>query len=664
VVNISFQDAVHKRMKTRSLVLLLSLSLVPRALTASAEPLLTEEQRIVHALNRLGFGPRPGDIERVQKLGLKTYIQQQLHPETLKDDTVAKKTAGYEALKLTGLEIAELERGVQRNNARLIQLQSQLTQRGATGASQAIQNGVAAAQTGTPPPPQQQAQGIRDVLRNATPEERKQLEDGRMARQKVNDAGSQLVMNKLVRAVESEKQLQEVLVDFWSNHFNIDATKARAAKVIDEEQAIRPHVLGKFRELLQSSAHSAAMMLYLDNAQSVAAQPEQAQGRFGAQRQFSFDQVKQGALNGIPAANQLMARVREIARNQNISEDEAYKRITQQGMPNRPALAQRQRAGLNENYAREVMELHTLGVDGGYTQKDVTELARCLTGWGVRGGRYGGEFEYHANLHDKSAKEVLGVKFPAGGGQEEGEKMLEVLASHPATIKNISTKLCRRFVSDNPPASLVNKCIATWKRTDGDIRELLTTIFTSPEFNSASAFKSKVKSPFEFVVSAARALGATVETAPPAAPGPFGGMRPAVGINIFAPNGAGQTNQRLLAGQVGLLGQPLFNYAFPTGYPEESSKWVSSGALIGRINFALALVNGRISDIDLSSSLPISETPNTPTPAMIELLGEQLTGTPLSAATRKTLQKQTEGDEFSAKRLAALILGSPEFQRR
>ncbi|MBB6049881.1 DUF1800 domain-containing protein [Armatimonas rosea] len=643
---------------------LLALALGAAAPAPPADKALTEEQRIVHVLNRLGFGPRPGDIERVKAIGLKNYINQQLHPETLKDQAVAAKTAGYEALKLTGLEIAELERGVQMNNARLLQLQNQLAQRGATGASQAIQNGVAAAQTGTPPPPQQQAQGIMEVMRNATPEERKQLEEGRMARQRVNDAGSQLVMNKLVRAVESEKQLQEVLVDFWSNHFNIDATKVRAAKVTDEEQAIRPHVLGKFSELLKASAHSAAMMLYLDNAQSVAAQPEQPQGRFGAQRQFSFDQVKQGALNGIPMANQLMARVREIAKNQNLSEEEAYKRLTSQGLPNRSALAQRQRAGLNENYAREVMELHTLGVDGGYTQKDVTELARCLTGWGVRGGRYGGEFEFHANLHDKNPKEVLGITFPAGGGQEEGEKMLDVLANHPATIKNISTKLCRRFVSDTPPASLVNKCVATWKKTDGDIREILTTIFASPEFNSASAFKSKVKSPFEYVVSAARALGATVETAPPAAPGPFGGMRPAVGINIFAPNGAGQTNQRLLAGQVGLLGQPLFNYAFPTGYPEESSKWVSSGALIGRINFALALVNGRISDADLSKALPFSETPNKPTPAMIELLGEQLTGTPLSAATRKTLQKQTEGDEFSAKRLAALILGSPEFQRR
>ena len=513
------QPLVLNPMKLSYSLLALTLGIALPAL--GADKPLTEEQRIVHTLNRLGFGPRPGDIQQVKKLGLKAYINQQLHPEQLKDEAVARKTAGYEALKLTGSDLAEMERNVQMNNARLLQLQNQLSQRGASGASQAIQNGVTAAQTGTPPRPQQQAQGFLEVMRNATPDERKQLQEGQLARQKVNEAGSQLVMNKLVRAVESEKQLQEVLVDFWSNHFNIDATKVRAAKVIDEEQAIRPHVLGKFKELLSASAHSAAMMLYLDNAQSVAAQPAPLPGRF-------------------------MNRPR-------------------------PGLAQRQKQGLNENYAREVMELHTLGVDGGYTQRDVTELARCLTGWGVRGGRYGGEFEFHANLHDRNEKEVLGVKLPAGGGQEEGEKMLEVLANHPATIKNISTKLCRRFVSDNPPASLVDKCVATWKRTDGDIREILSTITSSPEFFSAAAYKSKVKSPFEFVVSAARALGATVETAPPAAPGPFGGgmagMRQGAGINIFAPNGGGQTNQRLLAGQIGLLGQPLFNYAFPNRLP-------------------------------------------------------------------------------------------------
>ena len=244
-------------MKFPTLCFALALPLGIATPALSADKPLTEEQRIVHVLNRLGFGPRPGDIERVQKLGLKAYIEQQLHPETLKDDAVRTKTAGYEALKLTGLEIAEMERNVQMNNGRLLQLQNQLSQRGATGASQAIQNGVAAAQTGTPPPQRQQAQGMLEVMRNATPEERKQLQEGQMARQKVNEAGSQLVMNKLVRAVESERQLQEVLVDFWSNHFNIDATKVRIMRLVkcghlagrslkQSVETTRPHSIQSF----------------------------------------------------------------------------------------------------------------------------------------------------------------------------------------------------------------------------------------------------------------------------------------------------------------------------------------------------------------------------------------------------------------------------------
>ena len=564
---------------------LLALALGVAAPAFPADKPLTEEQRIVHTLNRLGFGPRPGDIERVQKLGLKTYIDQQLHPEVLHDQAIEAKTAHFSALALTPRALNRLETEARQGGK---QIKKKLQQK-ATQAGKELSK--------------------KEMREQLTAKQRMALKESVEAKEQVAQASQQTMDNKLVRAMESEKQLQEVLVDFWSNHFNIDVSKVRTAKIIDEQQVIRPHVLGKFSELLNASAHSAAMMLYLDNDQSTAAVGMAGRGK-----------------------------------------------------------AKKQAGGLNENYAREVMELHTLGVDGGYTQKDVTELARCLTGWGVRGGKYSAEFEYHDSRHDKKAKEVLGLRLPAGGDQSDGDAALAILARHPSTMRFISTKLCRRFVSDNPPASLVDKCVATWKKTDGDIREILTTITSSPEFFSASAYKSKVKSPFEFVVSAARALGATVETAPPAAPGPFGGgmagMRQGSGINIFAPNGGGQSNQRLLAGQIGLLGQPLFNYSFPTGYPEESSKWVSSGALIGRINFSLALVNGRISDADLSGAMPFSETPSKPTPAMIELLGEQLTGGSLSAATVKTLQKQTEGDEFSAKRLAALILGSPEFQRR
>lgn len=624
---------------------------------------ISEEQKILHVLNRLGFGPRPGDVERVKKMGLKAYIDQQLHPEKIADEAVENKTSAFEMLKLNGTEIAEMERAVQMNNGRLLRLQAQMAQRGATEGSAAIQKGISAAQTGSPPPPNQQRQNALEVMRNATPEERKMLEDGRMARLRVNDAGTQLVMNKLVRAVESEKQLYEVMVDFWSNHFNIDATKVRASKLVDEQQVIRPYALGKFKDLLNASATSAAMMIYLDNQQSVA--PQNAPQRpFARQGTVSFDQLKAGAERGLPVAKQMLERIQERAKADNITEEEAFKRFQRlQGAG--------QTRGLNENYARELMELHTLGVDGGYTQKDVTEVARCLTGWGVRGGRYSGEFEFHPQLHDRGEKTVLGKTIPAGGGMEDGKTVLEMLASHPSTMKFISTKLCRRLVADDPPASLVEKCVATWKKTDGDIREIVHTIVTSPEFYSRSAYKSKIKSPFEYVVSAVRAIGGSVSPQP-AAQGP-GGFRPiAAGLNVFAANGNGQTNPRILAGQIGLLGQPLFNYGFPTGYPEESTKWVSAGALIGRINFALSLVNGRIADVDASGSPFGSLVPDTsPVPKQVDAVAKTVLGTDLSPATRATLIKQLAPESDGApstvvdtRRIASLIIGSPDFQRR
>jgi uncharacterized protein (DUF1800 family) len=508
-------------MKIASLSLALTLTLVSPTLASPERP-LTEEQRIVHVLNRLGFGSRPGDVERIKTLGLKTYIQQQLYPETVKDEVVEAKAAGLTGLALTPRQLDRLE-----------QASRQKSSRG----------------------------------------------DAAEAKRQVSQAAQQVVANKLMRAIESEKQLQEVLVDFWSNHFNIDAAKVRTAKIIDEQQVIRPHVLGKFSELLSASAHSAAMMLYLDNDQSTVVMREQGRGK------------------------------------------------------------KKKKGGLNENYARELLELHTLGVDGGYTQRDVTEMARCLTGWGVKRGKYSSEFEFHDALHDKDPKSVLGLQIPAGGGQDDAQTVLDLLARHPATMRFISTKLCRRFVSDEPPASLVNKCIATWKQTDGDIREILATITSSPEFFSAAAYKSKIKSPFEFVVSSARALGAsyTVHESAKAA---------GEGFNKKAPSG----KETLLSGQLNLLGQPLFRYTFPTGYPEDSRKWVSSGALIGRINYALRLTEGRLDDLTLP---PLS-------PEKPDVLALRLLGQPLSAATRATLQKQATTE----KKALALLLGAPEFQRR
>lgn len=626
---------------------------------------LSEEEKILHALNRLAFGPRPGDVERVRKIGLKSWIEQQLHPEKIDDTAVEKKTSGFTYLKLTGSEVAEMERAVQMNNARLIRIQQQMAQRGATEGSNAIQGAVGAAQSGTQPPPNQQAQMARNIFLNATPEERKMLEEGRMAREKVNQSGAQLVMDKIVRAVESERQLYEVMVDFWSNHFNIDATKVRASKVVDEQQVIRPNVFGKFRDLLKASATSAAMMLYLDNAQSVAA--EMPLGRPGLRPELpiSLQQLRAAAERRQGPAQQLLTRIQQQAKEQNISEEEAFRQFTQ---GQRPGIQRAQRRGLNENYARELLELHTLGVDGGYTQKDVTELARCLTGWGVKGGRYSGEFEFHPALHDRGEKIVLGRVIPAGGGLEEGMAILDMLAEHPATIKHISTKICRRLVSDEPPASLIDKCAATWKRTDGDLRAVVETVVTSPEFFSRAAYKSKIKSPFEYVISAVRAAGGTVIAEPPAQG--LGGFRPAaLGINVFAPNGNGQTNQRLLSGQIGLLGQPLFNYGFPTGYPEDSAKWVSSGALIGRINFALALVNGRLNDVDLSNAALSDDLLNGKTVAQqVDIVAGRLLGHPVSPTTRATILRQMGTDagamSADAKTIASLLLGSPEFQRR
>jgi uncharacterized protein (DUF1800 family) len=526
------------------------------------------------------------------------------------------------------------------------------------------------------------------------------LQEGRMMRQRVNSAGTELVMNKVIRAAESEKQLYEVLVDFWSNHFNIDATKVRASKVVDEQQVIRPHVMGKFRDLLNASATSAAMMLYLDNAQSTAVQPipERPQQRRFLQN-LTLEQLKQAAQNGRPQAVQMLSRLQERAKTAGVSEDEAFSRFKEMldGQPNpvNPQAPRRARGGLNENYARELMELHTLGVDGGYTQKDVTEVARCLTGWGTRGGRFSGEFEFHPRLHDSGEKTVLGKTIPAGGGMEDGKMVLDMLASHPSTMRFISTKLCRRFVSDNPPKSLVDRCVETWKKTDGDIREIVRMIVTSNEFFSKDAYRSKIKSPFEYAISSVRALGATIE-AEPAESDTSGRKRPPVGlINVFAPNGTGQVNPRLLCGQIGTLGQPLYNYGFPTGYPEESTKWVSSGALIGRINFALSLTNGRIADVDLSHAVLADESIKAqPLPQLVDALSRSLLGASLSSTTRSTLIKQLtitdsskpsvdllksdpkadtkaapkndimDDSQDESRRVAALVLGSPEFQRR
>jgi uncharacterized protein (DUF1800 family) len=269
--------------------------------------------------------------------------------------------------------------------------------------------------------------------------------------------------------------------------------------------------------------------------------------------------------------------------------------------------------GLNENYGRELMELHTLGVDGGYTQKDVTEVARAFTGWTIQNARVGGGYTFNPRLHDPGQKVVLGHAVKAGGGESDGEQVLDILAKEPATAKFIATKLVRRFVSDTPPPALVDRTAARFRATDGDLREVMRTILTSPEFRAPDAYRAKVKTPFEFVVSAARAVGADVQEALP------------------------------LVRQLQQLGMPLYQCQPPTGYKDTADAWVNTGALVSRMNFALTLAENKLRGISVAA-LPTAD--------------EILVGD-LSETTRATIAKATD-----PKQVAALTLGAPEFQRR
>jgi uncharacterized protein (DUF1800 family) len=618
--------------------------------TADNSP-LTEQQKIVHVLNRLGFGPRPGDIERVKSIGLDRYIDEQLHPGRISDAPVEAQIATFHALTMTGDDLARvyMERlaSVQKANRLRKSIIGNNPAAGdaapaaapvmdATGKPMMAAEGAAA---------DDQAKKRAQVMADASPAQRSEIRSLRQEiyakQQAVVEAQMQLVTAKTLRAVESQRQLQEVMVDFWSNHFNIDTRKAQCAtlKVADDRDVIRPYALGKFRDLLGASAKSAAMLVYLDNYQSTSphAPPQAArQGRFGFRRpQFA-------AFAGLGAG----------------------------------AKAKKNAGGLNENYGREIMELHTLGVDGGYTQKDVTEVARCFTGWSLermpnndpeyanRKYMLGGNFQFYPFLHDEGEKEVLGHRIPANGGVRDGEMILDLLASHPATMKHVSYELCQRFVSDTPPVSLVNKCVATWQKTDGDIREIVRTIVTSPEFYSRTAYRQKIKSPFEYGVSSVRALGGTYQVTPNLFQAPrLAGNKG--GANLFS--------TRTLVGQVSTMGEPLFQYQAPTGYPEDSHKWVSTGALIARVNFSLALTAGNLMEIGIPDAEVGAGTEVRPAQIVDRLTGSILSGD-VSPATRETLLRQIRPDGTTTvsaatdmsmtSQLTALVLSSPEFQRR
>src|SRR3954471_17152073 len=476
--------------------------------TPSAVPSSPDDKTIVHVLNRLGFGAMPGDVERVRRVGLEKYIDQQLRPETIADQSMSARLTGLDTLNLNSRQLAQD-----------YFIPAQVDKRRAKQQS--------AAQ-----PPEAGA----DKRDARTPEQMQAMQAQRQV-------STDLSQQKILRAVYSDRQLNEVLVDFWFNHFNVFAGKGLTRNYLTEYErdAIRPHVLGKFRDLLEATAKSPAMLFYLDNWQSAA--PE-------------------GARTAIPNTRNRVSPP---------NPRRPFGRPGQIGMPPRqrtvadlPPKAQNKRPrGLNENYARELMELHTLGVDGGYTQQDVQEVARAFTGWTIANPRQGGGFIFEPRMHDDGEKIVLGHKIKAGGGQHDGEEMLDILAAHPSTAHFIATKLVRRFVADEPPAALVDRAAERFRETKGDIREVVRTIVTSPEFFAPEAYRAKVKTPFEFVASALRATSADSVNAMPIV----------------------QTLRE--------LGMPPYQCQPPTGYSDRAEAWVNTGALLNRMNFAVALTEGR-----------------------------------------------------------------------
>lgn len=398
------------------------------ALGLSAAP-LSESAKIQHALDRLTYGARPGDADQVRSIGLKKWIDLQLHPEKIiENPALEEKLKPLESLRISAEDLAKDYAG---------------------------------------------------------PEVIRELSSG-----------------KLYRAIYSNRQLAEILADFWFNHFNVSQRKGPARYLVTayDRDAIRPYVLGKFKDILLATAQSPAMLVYLDNFRS--ASPEMARGK--------------------------------------------------------------KKRGLNENYGRELMELHTIGVDGGYTQKDVTEVARCFTGWTVRQPRMGGGFTFNRRMHDTGEKIVLGARIPAGGGMEDGLKVLDILARHPSTAQFISKKLAIRFVSDDPPAVLIDRMAKAFTKSGGDIREVMAAMLEEPEFWSEDNYRAKLKSPLELVASAVRALGADVESAD------------------------------ALAKRVADAGQALYRKQEPTGYSDSSEEWVSTASLLARMNFGVALAENRI----------------------------------------------------------------------
>ncbi len=527
---------------------------------------LNEQEAILHALNRLGYGPRPSEVEQIQKTGLEKWIRAQLHPEGIDDSRMEARIAEYPALQMTAAQLLEAYPQPEVAAKRLNLTVEQYRQR------------------------------VKDLAKQ------KPGSIAALPYKDSNEIVNTLMEVKLLRAAYSERPLAEQLDDFWFNHFNVFIYKdlVRWYAIPYERDAIRPRVLGKFRDLLEATAKSPAMLFYLDNSSS--ADPR------------AFERLKQRP----PHASR---------------------------QPSGKLPPTGSRRGLNENYGRELMELHTLGVGGGYSQQDVINVARSFTGWTIRSPREVPEFYFDERLHDPNPKRVLGKNIHSGG-IKDGEHVLDLLSKDRHTAHHISLELAQHFISDEPPEALVARMAKTYEKSKGDIRAVMTTMIYAPEFWSRAAFRSKVKTPFELVASTIRALGANVEKAQP------------------------------VTQWVARIGEPLYQCQTPNGYSDKAASWVSTGSLLNRMNFAIALSNNKVQGAHVELKPLIgSDNPGEPV-AALDRAESMFLGGQVSDSTRKTLAKETSNPGILGAKLddpvrqvnfaliTGLVLGSPEFQKR
>ena len=567
---------------------------------------LTEDEAIMHAMNRLGYGPRPGDVERIRTMGLEKWIDQQLHPYSIDDAAFDQRLQRYPTLNLSAKKLIEEypqpAQAIKKEGITKEEYEQQMKEKRRDAESQVIVTGNA-------------------NLDKAQQQLAKLQGPGRIV--------AELSMAKMDRAVYSNRQLQAVMEDFWFNHFNVFANKAEDKWLLNSyvRDTIRPRTMGKFEDLLLATAKSPAMLIYLDNSQS--ADPN------AVRRMEAEKAMKRARYGGAFAGG--------VAPTPGTFPGPA----TSSPAPGTGAAApaKKQERGLNENYGREVMELHTVGVDGGYTQQDVIQMAECLTGWTVHEPRKDPEFFFDDRIHAQGKKVVMGRTF-SYGGEKDGEEALKMLANHPNTARFISTELARHFVSDDPPAALVLRMSAEYSATQGDIRSVLKTMIYSPEFWSKTAYRSKVKTPYELVASTARALNAE--------------------MTITLP----------VAQWVGRMGEPLFLCQPPNGYSDKAETWVNTGALLNRLNFALSLAGDKVAGatVDLKSMLG-DVALRDPNAALSQSIDDFL-GNQIGDETRATLTARLNDPQILQASLddpvkqvnqgliAGLVLGAPEFQRR